>query len=153
MDQALAVEAEVGPLAAHRFEGGQIVDLVVHAVQDGEAVGAGRGDGQGEGRPEGFAPRRLAGPRLLGQVVDPHDEGGEARRDGGAGDGVQSEDGRRCLDHRPQARRGWRAGEGAVIGVDVRRAGHLGREHTVRSGLGDGRQVRPRPRAWKGRSP
>ena len=87
VDQRLAVEAHVAALLAFRPEAVEVLDVVVDAVDDVDAVGARRDDAIGEPGGHGRAARRQPRARLLGEIVEAHHQHGEPRgrvgRDGG----------------------------------------------------------------------
>ena len=138
----LAVEAELGALAAGRLQRRQVVDLVVHAVEDDQAVGARRRHRHREERQERLAARRLARLHLLGQVVDPHHEGGQPGRapTAAAMPSRSNIAGQVSIIAQSRVVAG-AAASARVVGGDVGRRVHLGDQHRVRAGLGGGRQV------------
>ena len=103
MDQRLAVEAELVGLAAFGGKTVGIAEVVVDAVQDVEAVGAGGGDAAHQPRQHRRAARHDPGAGVLGEVVGAHDEAGQPGLgiERGGGDLADIEHRQRRLHHGP----------------------------------------------------
>ena len=108
MDQGLAVEAHFEPLPADGAEALGVLDVVVDAVEDGEAIGPRRQHAEAERRDQRQAHRRVARAHVLHQIVGAHDEQRQPRM--GAGDLLGAQDALGRLHHRPHRQGGRRAG-------------------------------------------
>ena len=106
MDQRLAVHAEYAALPAFGPKTVLVLDVIVDAVDDVEAMGACRRNAGREPGEHGRPLRRQQRARCLGKIVGAHDETGEqaAARDRAARDGKRIQHGERRLHHRPEAR-------------------------------------------------
>ena len=74
VDERLAVEAHVAPLQAFGPEPVQIGDVVIDAIDNVDAMGAGGRDAEGEPGGHRGATGGQPRPRLLGEIVEPHDQ-------------------------------------------------------------------------------
>ena len=103
MDQSLAVHAEGATALALLAQALLVLEVVIDAVDDVEAVGACRDERHGEPGNHGEAVMQRAGARFLDQIVGAHDEAAEPvlgiDRGGGDGAGVEDRHGR--LHHGP----------------------------------------------------
>ncbi len=151
MNERLAVEAHFASLQAFGVKAVEILDVVIDAIDDVEPVSSRGDDAVGEPCGHRGASGRQPGARLLGEVVEAHDEHREPRGriacDGGDRTGV--EDGVRRLHHRPDAGRVRRAVLAHHSGGqhDRPRSVDLGQENGVRPGRGGGDKVLRAP--WR----
>src|SRR3546814_3943694 len=58
----------------------RVVEIQVHAVDDGDAAGAGRQDAEAEAGQHRQALRRMGGLQVLHEVGGAHNQAGDARR-------------------------------------------------------------------------
>ena len=104
VDQRLAVEAEIAALLAFGQEAGLVLEVVIDAVEDVDAMGAGRQQGRWSARAAsapGLARSGRASP-WRGRWCPSRSRRAASRRSlRGAGDALDIEDGERRLDHRP----------------------------------------------------
>src|SRR5690625_4742968 len=97
VDQSLAVEAEGARLATLLGETLRVIEIKMHAIEDGETMGAGRQDAERQGSQQRLPPRRVESAQILYQIRGAHHETGETRR--GSGNLRRFEDAERRLYH------------------------------------------------------
>ena len=125
---------ELAALDALGLEAGLVLDVVVHAVEDHLAGGAGGQQAQAQAREQRLASGHVLGVQLLGEVVGAHDQHREPL--GGAGDLLAVQHCLRCLDHGPQLRVFRRTGglHGSHQLAHLVGGAHLRHDDAVRAG-------------------
>ena len=154
VDERLAVEAEVAPLAAGGLEARLVGEVEVHPVERGRGPWA-RAASTMRPRLTSTSARPGAG-RARRSFVEVRRARHETRHPGrGGGHRGGGEDAAGRLDHAPERQRGRRASGVEEPGClqHLLRPLHLGEQHRVHRRPG-GQLPDPRaPRAWRGRSP